>query len=641
VTTTLSAVPKPWHAAPRRATVLRYLLAVGLSGLMVAIRVAIGKAFDGPTMILFVIPVILSAYWGSVGPGILATVGCMLGAAYYVLPPLHDLAVKSATDRLQLVALLLIGTLVSAICGLLRRSNETAERVIADLRDVQQALRTTMLRMRLATDATAVGIWEWNLRNNTIWWNGQMFSIYGAPPTADGFVTYETWSKAVEPSELAAQEALLQETVRSLGNGARQFRIVRHGILRDIHSIETVSVDALGQAELVVGTNLDITESTMAEHAIRESEQRFRTLANSIPQLAWVANADGYITWYNERWFEYTGMTLAQMEGWGWQAVHDPVVLPSVMERWVAAIASGEPFEMNFPIRRADGQFRAFLTRVQPLRDTSGKVIQWFGTNTDVDELQQAESRVRELNATLEDRVVERTRQLQEANRDLESFSYSVSHDLRAPLRAMNGFANIVLEEFGPDIPANAARYLDRIRTNGRQMGQLIDDLLAFSRLGRQAMNARCVDMQELVRDALLILAPEHEGRTITIEVGALPTCYGDPALLRQVWVNLLSNAIKYTRGRAVATITVAGTSASGECTYSIDDNGTGFDMQYAHKLFGVFQRLHRVDEFEGTGVGLAIVERVISRHGGRVWAEAEVDRGATFRFALRTEGPA
>jgi light-regulated signal transduction histidine kinase (bacteriophytochrome) len=236
----------------------------------------------------------------------------------------------------------------------------------------------------------------------------------------------------------------------------------------------------------------------------------------------------------------------------------------------------------------------------------------------------------------LEQRVIKRTAELEVANKELEAFSYSVSHDLRAPLRAVNGFAGIVLEDFGSRLPEEGRRYLERIREGGKRMGVLIDDLLEFSRLSRQPVNRRTVDTVEVLQNVLEESKSQHDGREIEWRIGELPVCEADPVLLKQVWVNLLSNAIKYTRDRNPAIVEIGHAQENGESVYFVRDNGTGFDMQYANKLFGVFQRLHRSDEFEGTGVGLAIVQRIVHRHGGRVWAEAAVDHGATFHFTLQ-----
>jgi len=508
---------------------------------------------------------------------------------------------------------------------------------VTDRIGAQQIMRESAERMRLANEATGVGIWEWNLATNEVRWDAQMFRIYGVDPTPDGFVQYELWRKAVLPEDLKPQEAILQETIRQFGSSNREFRIIRYndGECRSIQAVERVSINKQGRAGWLVGTNLDITERKQLEAEIRESEERFRTLANSMPQLAWIGRADGFISWYNQRWYEYTGTTPEQMEGWGWQIVHDPGMLPRVLEQWQVAIQSGDAFEMEFPIRRSDGHYRTFLTRGHPIKDATGRVIQWFGTNTDVDELKQAEEKIRQLNTNLELRVVDRTAQLETANKELEAFCYSVSHDLRAPLRAINGFAGMVLSEYAGQLPAEGKRYLNRIHEGGVRMGVLIDDLLAFSRLNRQPVKFQKVDAGQLVQVVLKELEPEREGRQIEIQIGNLPPCHADSPLLKQVWINLLSNAIKYTRGRSPARIEIGCTFEDGEVVYFVRDNGVGFDMQFVNKLFGVFQRLHRADEFEGTGVGLAIVQRVIHRHGGRVWATAELENGATFHFTL------
>jgi light-regulated signal transduction histidine kinase (bacteriophytochrome) len=234
-----------------------------------------------------------------------------------------------------------------------------------------------------------------------------------------------------------------------------------------------------------------------------------------------------------------------------------------------------------------------------------------------------------------EAKLSERAELLTQANRELEAFSYSVSHDLRTPLRAIDGFARILLEDYAANVDAEGQRYLKIVRDNAQQMGHLIDDLLAFARLSRQSLNMQPVAPGDLFRQVLAALHAEQDGRQVEVTIGDLPACRGDPALLTQAFTNLISNALKYTRRRETAQIEVGCRAVDRENIYFVKDNGAGFDMQYAQKLFGVFQRLHRADEYEGTGVGLAIVQRVIVRHGGRIWAEAAVDQGATFYFTL------
>jgi signal transduction histidine kinase len=287
---------------------------------------------------------------------------------------------------------------------------------------------------------------------------------------------------------------------------------------------------------------------------------------------------------------------------------------------------------------RKDGSRFPAVVSVTALRDGQHGIIGYLLIGTDNTERWKAEAAVRQLHAELEQRVFQRTAELEAANKELEAFSYSVSHDLRTPLRAIDGFSQAVLEDYGPQLPEEGRRYLQTIRAGAQRMGALIDDLLTFARLNRQELNKRAVDTAQLVRAALDELGCPWPGRQVELRIGDLAASSGDPALLKQVWLNLLSNALKYTRKREKAEIVVGCMKTDGAETFFVRDNGTGFDMRYADKLFGVFQRLHRAEDYEGTGVGLAIVQRIVHRHGGRVWVDAAVDGGATFYFTLEGE---
>jgi light-regulated signal transduction histidine kinase (bacteriophytochrome) len=272
--------------------------------------------------------------------------------------------------------------------------------------------------------------------------------------------------------------------------------------------------------------------------------------------------------------------------------------------------------------QRKDGTEFPVEVSLSPLETEEGTLV--TGAIRDITERKRHESMLQEKNI-----------QLQAAVNELDAFSYSVSHDLRAPLRAIDGFSQILLKQCGSSLPEEAREYLRLVRDNTTRMGCLIDDLLAFARLGRQTLSRQRVATGAIIKQVLEEARQQAGGRSVSVSVGDTPPVWGDPAMLRQVFVNLIDNAFKYTRIRAQPVIDIGSQAVDGEQVFFVRDNGAGFDMQYADKLFGVFQRLHRAEDFEGTGVGLAIVRRVVERHGGRVWAEAEIERGATFYFTV------
>jgi PAS domain S-box-containing protein len=586
------------------------------------------------------------------------------------------------------------------------------------------------------------------------------------------------------------------------------------------------------------------SERKRAEPALQESETEFRMLSELVPQMVWVCLQDGSNVYFNQRWVDYTGLTLEESYERGWSALFHPDDEPFAREAWSRSVASGDPYRVESRLRAADGAYRWFLVRGVPMCDAAGSMVKWFGTCTDIDDLKRAQEEIRQLNRELEKRVQERTAQLHESEKrvrrklesilcpegdlgnlelsdlldlpavksladdfyrlagipmavldlkgrvlvsvgwhgicaklhrahpevyrncpegkgelskgvapgefklykcknnlwdvvtpilvggqhvgnlfsgqfffqdepvpyeefrsqarkdgldekaylaaldrvprlsrdqlttgmafyiklaellsqlsygsiklarsmtetgrvneelaasvqELESFTYSVSHDLRAPLRHISGFSRILTEDFGPQLPPEAQHHLQRIQEGTRHMGLLIDDLLNLARVGRRDLRLGVSELRTMVDEVVAELAPECEGRQIEWRIGDLSRVECDRGLMKLALQNLLSNAVKFTRPRPRAVIEIGRAEEDGKPVVFVRDNGVGFSMKYADKLFGVFQRLHRAEDFEGTGVGLATVQRIIHKHGGRIRAEAELGRGATFYFTL------
>jgi PAS domain S-box-containing protein len=458
----------------------------------------------------------------------------------------------------------------------------------------------------------------------------------------DKFCSLSKYSRA----ELLGQDHRLinsghhpKEFIRNLWTTIAQGK-VWHGEIKNrakdgsFYWVDTTIVPFLNEAgkpRQYIAIRADITERKRAE----EAQERLAAIVNSSDDAIIGKTLAGIVTDWNPGAETLFGYTAAEAVGQPMTLIFPPDRLQEETDI-LARIARGESVEHYETVRlRKDGRQVDVSVTVSPIRDGAGKIIGASKVARDITERKRADNEIKALNAQLEARVAQRTAELEAANKELEAFSYSVSHDLRAPLRAINGFAGIVLEDFARQLPEEAKHYLERVRNGGRRMGELIDDLLAFARLSRQALNRQEVNATQLVQEVMEEVNPPGSGGQIEIRAGELPRCQADRVLLKQVWINLLSNAFKYSRGRTPALMEIGSQRDQGETVYFVRDNGVGFDMQYANKLFGVFQRLHRAEDFEGTGVGLAIVQRVIHRHGGRVWASSEPGHGATFYFTL------
>jgi len=410
--------------------------------------------------------------------------------------------------------------------------------------------------------------------------------------------------------------------IKALKSGATDFVLKHH-----LATLPPALHRALNQAEFHV-------QRKRAEEALLMSEERYRSLVELSPDALFVQIGDR-IVFINTAGVKLLGAHKAkEIIGCSPLSFVHPDDRRRIEQRICKLYEDHRPLHfVEHRIIRLDGTALDVEMAGTPLVFEGKQAAQVI--LHDITERKRSEEEIRRLNLELEQRVVERTAELEAANKELEAFSYSVSHDLRAPLRHIEGFVEILKATKYHILDDEARRHLQTIADSSRQMGKLIDDLLGFSRTTRVELRKVNVNLDDIIQSVLHEMEPDTKDRKIEWKIGKMPQVEGDPGLLRQVFYNLISNALKYTRTRAVAVIEIGSLKSDTEVIIFVKDNGVGFDPRYAQKLFGVFQRLHRAAEFEGTGIGLANVRRIISRHGGRTWAESKLDDGASFYFSL------
>ena len=371
--------------------------------------------------------------------------------------------------------------------------------------------------------------------------------------------------------------------------------------------------------------------------SLRDSEERLRLSLEAAQTGTWDWSFLTKRLSWDEHMYAQFGLQRGEFDGTeeGFLKLVHPKNREQVRRALAQAVEQKREFNLEFSVLWPDGTVHELASLGKAFYDEAGKPVRMAGVSLDVTQRRRAEEEIRRLNAELEQRVQERTAELTATNKELEAFTYSVAHDLRAPLRHVDAYSQIVQEVFALQLPAEAQKYLNRIRHGVQNMGLLVDDLLSLARIGRQELSRTVTGLSSIVGEVIAELKPETRSRQIEWQVGQLPCVECDPGLIRQVFANLLSNAVKYTRPRERAVIEVGQTTVNGQIAIFVRDNGIGFSMKYVDKIFGVFQRFHRSEDFEGTGVGLATVDRIIRKHGGRVWPEAELDKGATFYFTL------
>jgi PAS domain S-box-containing protein len=515
------------------------------------------------------------------------------------------------------------------IGGILIATEDVTANVLA-----KNALQESERRFRSFVEATAHVIWRTNARGEV----DQSIPSWNAftgqsDPEAAGF----GWMSAVHPDDRADVAAAWQRASAAKGTYQVEYRLKIHtGEWRHVRARGIPVFDAAGNVAEYIGTCIDVTERQLAE-------EHFQLLAENIPQLAWMVNADGWIFWFNKRWYEYTGTTLEQMRGWGWQAVHHPDHTERVTTSWLRSVKSGDPWEDTFPLRAKDGTYRWFLSRAFPIHDANGHIYRWFGTNTDItelrdaqDALQKAEEELRFHAENLERTIAQRTAALRESNEQMEAFTYTIAHDLRAPLRGQQGFASALLDEHGPALGESGREYAGRIIDSAARMNDLINDLLAYSRLSRTEIQIEKVDLQKLVleiRDEMTFQIRDANAK-VHVDPFDFIVC-AHPVTLRAAIQNLVGNALKFTRPGVPPEVGIRAETRGQSVRLWVEDNGIGIAPEHHRQIFGVFHRLHKIGQYSGTGVGLAIVQKGIERMGGRTGVESEECRGSRFWIEL------
>ena len=722
------------------------VLAVGLAlGLMLWLDPWVGMTKS--PFLLFYGAVMVSAWYGGMKPGLLATFLSATLSNYFFQYPTYSLTLD-LTGSMRLLLFVFQGILISGLCGALRSSNRQLEVSLLKLRASED-------RYRRLIDTAYEGIWTINAEGRIEYVNSRMADMLG-------YSLEEILGRSVfEFMDEAVRQEAIQNFERCKQGLKEQFDFCyRRKDGSDLWTIVSINsiFNETGEFQGAIAMLTDVSDRKRIEVALKESQQLFQSFMNHCPMMAYIKDEEGrylYVNPVNERicnrkladWVGKTDFDLFPPEEAEQWHDNDAITLATgkALERLETLVQDdGEHYYMSFKfllqdasgrrllagmslditahkraeeaLWRSEARFRrlfesniigiiftnlngditeandAFLDMVGYTQEDilAGKVcwksmtppeydsidgqkieeIVTTGACTpfekeyirqdssrvpilvagallegskqdmvafilDLTERKQAEAEIRQFNQRLEKRVKERTAQLEVANKELESFSYSVSHDLRAPLRHISGFVDLLQRRAVATLDETSLRYLNTIAQAAKQAGTLVDDLLAFSRMGRTEMRYTTVNMAQLVREVQRDIELEINGRTIRWHIEELPQVPGDPSMLRLVLHNLMENAVKYTQTRAQTEIEIGCTENEDEFVFFVRDNGVGFNMRYVHKLFGVFQRLHSAEQFEGTGIGLANVQRIIHRHGGRTWAEGVVDGGATFYFSL------
>ncbi len=514
-------------------------------------------------------------------------------------------------------------------------------------------------RLQLATDITGTGVWDWDLQTNTIFWDAQMFTLYGLAP---GEMTYDIWKSTVHPEDLHEQITTLQETVRMRGRSERQFRIRRasDGAVRVIFAAEVTVLDAAGVPLRVVGVNRDITEPLRIEQelkkakvaaAVQEGEQRYNFLAETMPLIIWTARPDGSLYYYNKEWYDYTGLTIEETHALSWNAALHPDDILATTERWTQSFTSGEEYQIEHRFKRgSDGTYRWHHGRAQAMRDDKGEIILWVGTCTDIDDAKRGREALQASNDELATRVEKRTAELlaakeaaESANRAKSEFVANMSHEIRTPMNGVIGMTGMLLDtELTPEQRDQAIT----IKQSGEALLTIINDILDFSKMeaGKLEIEKVDLDLADVIRGAIDLMRGQARGKGLelrsTMDADVPVRLRGDGGRLRQVLLNLIGNSVKFTsKGHVALRVSVTRqTEEMAILRFEVTDTGVGITPETQASLFLPFTQGDNstTRRYGGTGLGLAISKRLVTKMHGEIGVQSAPGEGATFWFTIK-----
>ncbi|TCZ74866.1 PAS domain-containing protein [Flaviaesturariibacter aridisoli] len=495
-------------------------------------------------------------------------------------------------------------------------------------KEAEESLRASEQRFSAAIEAV----------QGILWTNSPDGRMLGAQPgwsklTGQTQAEYEGfgWTAALHPDDVAPTVTAWNEAVAAKGRFVFEHRVRRaDGQYRTFHVQAIPILNTDGSIYEWVGVHTDISEQRRTEEALRRSEEQLSLLADFMPQIVWATDAEGYHDFFNKRWYEFTGLSYEETKGEGWALVLHPDDAPRAWQVWQHSLVTGAYYEIEYRMRRADGQYRWLLARATPIRNENGTILRWFGTCTDIhDQKTSAE--------TLERLVAERTRDLQRSNEDLQQFAHVASHDLKEPVRKIATFESRLSHDFGDQLPERARTYLEKIRLAARRMYTMIEGVLRYSSLNEgELRHFEPVDLGEVLAQIRSDLEVPIEQTGARIEAGPMPTVDGLPTLLYQLFYNIINNALKFADGDRAPLVRISSEEdGAGQVVIRVSDNGIGFEPEQAARIFKTFTRLNPKDRYEGTGLGLALCQKIVDRHGGTIRAEGKKDEGATFYITL------